>query len=496
MKPTTSIHDLKTLILSFHPIIAIETVEEERVESLLRAVAGELKMPLYEWTVTKGLKRFPNTSAIYGTADPQSLLQTLETVDLESIFLLKDFDRYLKEPTLARQFREVTRQFTRNHSNIVLTGTSLHLPRAITSDVVPYDLKLPSTPELYQVLQAVTQSLRQTHRIQIHLSSEHIDQLLQALSGMTLNQARQVIAYAALIDGKLHPADIQRVLKRKSQLIREGGLLEYFPSEDNCSQLGGFPKLKTWLERSKVGFSAQARSLNLSPPKGILLVGIQGCGKSLAARAIAREWNLPLLKLDAGRLYDKYIGESEKNFRKAINLAESMSPAILWIDEIEKGFSNADSSNADGGLSRRLFGTFLTWLQEKKQDVFVVATANDISRMPPELLRKGRFDEIFFVDLPIPSEREEIWKIHLCLRKQDPKSFDLAQLVVATEGFGGAEIEQVAIASLYRALHLQHPLDTELLLEEIQATVPLSVSRREDVERLRSLARDRFVSVR
>jgi len=234
----------------------------------------------------------------------------------------------------------------------------------------------------------------------------------------------------------------------------------------------------------------------LSSPRGILLLGIQGCGKSLAAKFVAREWKLPLLKLDAGRLYDKYIGESEKNLRRAIEMAESMAPVVLWIDEIEKGLVPSASDEADSGLSRRMFGTFVTWLQEREKPVFVVATANDVSRLPSELLRKRRFDEIFFVDLPTVEERADIFRIHLRLRKQDPDALDLDRLVVATEGFSGAEIEQAVVSGLYRALYRGRPLDTESLLEEIQGTKPLSVSRSEDVARLRGMAEGRFVNVR
>ena len=260
--------------------------------------------------------------------------------------------------------------------------------------------------------------------------------------------------------------------------------------------LGGGERLKAWLERTKVGFSEEARELNLAPRRGILLVGVRGCGKSLAAKVTARHWNLPLLKLDAGRLFDKYIGESEKNFRRAISLPETLAPVVLWNDEIEKGMAPSSSGEADGGLSRRLFGAFRTWLQEKKQEVFVVATANDLSVLPPELLRKGRFDEIFFVDLPDPRERETTFNINLGLRKQDPTAFDLDRLVNATDGFSGAEIEQVIIAGLYRALHVKRQLDTDLILEEIGGTIPLSVSRREDLEPLRETARGRFVPVK
>lgn len=255
--------------------------------------------------------------------------------------------------------------------------------------------------------------------------------------------------------------------------------------------------MKSWLERARIGFTAEARSLNLAPPRGIMLVGVPGCGKSLAAKAIAREWKLPLLKLDAGRLFDKFVGESEKNFRKAIETAESLSPIVLWIDEIEKGMvAGGGSGEADAGLSRRLFGAFLTWLQEKKQDVFVVATANDLSSLPPELLRKGRFDEIFFVDLPDDVERETIWNIHLRLRKQDSQTFDLGKIVSASDGFSGSEIEQAVVTALYRALHQKTPLTTELLIEELTHTIPLSVTRREDIDALRQTAEGRFMNVR
>jgi SpoVK/Ycf46/Vps4 family AAA+-type ATPase len=304
-----------------------------------------------------------------------------------------------------------------------------------------------------------------------------------------------VLAYAALEDGKLTLGDVERILHRKAQIIRAGGVLEYFPAQANAVELGGFAGLKDWLARAEVGFTPAARSLNLTPPKGILIVGIQGCGKSLAAKAIAQQWKMPLLKLDAGRLYDKFVGESEKNFRQAIALAESMAPSILWIDEIEKSLGSSDG-DTDGGLSRRMFGSFLTWMQEKTQEVFVVATANDISNIPPELLRKGRFDEIFYVDLPDLQERRQILHIHLTLRKQQPDDFDMPALLQATAGFSGAEIEQVVIAALYRALYLQQPLDTALILAEIASTIPLSVSRREHLAELRAIAQDRFVNVR
>ena len=493
MSLATSIHDIKTLVLSFHPVVVIETVEEDRVVSLLRATASQLDLPFYEWSVTRGLMRYPGSTSLYGSGDPLILLKSLEELN-DALFLLKDFGKFLDNPEVARGFREVSQRFSKKRSTVVVTGETVTIPREMEHSVVHYDLQLPIREELRAVVNVVMHSLEHHKGVRVSLSSEQLEDILAALTGLTLNQARQTIAYAALKDGELSVTDLGEIVGRKAQMIREGGLLEYFPVEDNRFQLGGFEKLKGWLERAKVGFSRKAQELNLPPPKGILMVGVQGCGKSLAAKVIAREWKLPLLKMEAGRLFDKYVGESEKNFRKATNLAETMAPVVLWIDEIEKAMA-AGGGDMDGGLSRRLFGAFLTWLQEKQQEVFVVATANDLSALPPELLRKGRFDEIFFVDLPNTEERREIFAIHLALRKQDRESHDLERLVQAAEGFSGAEIEQAVITALYRALHQDCPLTTEILVKEIGDTVPLSVSRREDVERLRELARERFVPV-
>ena len=282
-----------------------------------------------------------------------------------------------------------------------------------------FRLELPDATELRGVLNAVLASLRSRHQIEIAIGPDDLEPLLAALSGLTAAQARQALSYVVLEDGRLAPDDIPRLIARKAQVVQDSGLLEYVPPGDNMFELGGFARLKAWLDRAQVGFSAEAKSLNLAPPRGLLVVGIQGCGKSLAAKAIGRAWGLPLLKLEAGRLFDKYVGETEKNFRRAIDLAAAMAPAVLWIDEIEKAL--AGGGGDDGGVSRRLLGAFLTWLQEHDEAVFVVATANDLTVLPPELLRKGRFDEVFFVDLPDDGERRSIFEIHLKLRKQNAR---------------------------------------------------------------------------
>jgi hypothetical protein len=511
---TAHIKELQLLVLSGHPVIAIETAEEERVQRLLQVATQDMGMQLFEWTVTSGLVRSsvssfnrwtnefapPGSQAsqavVEGTTEPRQALQSIQSMRGKAIFWLKDFAVHLEEAAVARQFRELEQIFAQTASAIVLSGQAIRLPRQISPSAVYFDLKLPNRDELLQMVRELLGNLKAKNNIRLELTEAETEALSRILSGMTLRQARQAVSYAALEDGRLAGDDLPRIVQRKTQILREQGLIDYLPVQEISPELGGFRGLKHWLAQARVGFSTQAQAINLSPPKGVLIVGMQGCGKSLAAKVIAHEWQMPLLKLEAGRLYDKYVGESEKNFRQAIAVAESMAPAVLWMDEIEKALGGSSSGDGDGGLSRRLFGSFLTWMQEKSQEVFVVATANDLFQLPPELLRKGRFDEIFYVDLPEAEERLAIWQIHLNRRQQDPHTLDLPALVAATQGFSGAEIEQVVIAGLYQALYRGKPLDTQILQATIQSTVPLSVSRREDLEYLQTATRDRFVNVR
>jgi hypothetical protein len=490
-----SVDDLKTLVLSYHPLIVIDTVEEERVHTLLESLAKRLSVPLMQWSVTAGLKLDGAQKAVYGTPDPHQLLAYIAESSNEAIYWLKDFASTLNTPQLVRLLKDVSSRIgeSRAHTTLIVTGADVKLPEEVMAEVACYELPRPTQGEYRQVVDGVIASLAWRDGQRIDTTGLDQEQLTRALSGMTLNQARQAIAQAALEDGRLDQSDLPAIVQSKAKAISEGGLLEYFPAQDSTHELGGFDGLKRWLSDAQMGFSEQARAMNLEPPKGILIVGVQGCGKSLAARVIARQWNLPLLKLDAGRIYDSLIGQSEKNFRRATSMAESLAPDVLWIDEIEKGFAPT-SGDADAGLSQRIFGAFLTWLQEKQRDVFVLATANDLTKLPPELQRKGRFDEVFFVDLPNAAERLEIWQIHLRIRNQDSAAFALEELVVASDGFTGAEIEQCVISALYGALHKHTPLSTQLLLEGLKATVPLSVSRRGDIEALRAQARD-FVAV-
>jgi hypothetical protein len=495
MSHRTSVHDLKTLVLSFHSLIAIETVEEERVRSLLHEVAVDLRLPMFEWSLTGGFRRFAG-AAIGETRDPLAALRHIESIAVnDAIYLLADMAPHLENPNMVRPLRDLAQRLMSTRSAVVLTGDPLELPKEIESLAVRFKLELPDPDELRDLIRTVIDAVGARQQVSVDLTRDDAQKLVHALSGLTLNQARQVIARCIVEDNRLTGSDIATVVRAKGELIERGGILEFFPVEENAFQLGGFDRLKAWLESARVGFSPEARALNLEAPKGILLVGVQGCGKSLAAKFVAREWQLPLLKLDAGRLYDKYVGESEKNFRNATALAGAMAPVVLWIDEIEKVFAQGGSGEADGGLSQRLFGSFLTWLQEKNEDVFVVGAANDLMSVPPEMLRKGRFDEIFFVDLPTPAERANIFAIHLGLRKQDPSRFDLKALAAATEGFSGAEIEQAVVSALYCALQHKQPLTDAAIIDAARNTIPLSVSRAEDVEAVRGLGR-RFTPVR
>ncbi len=488
------LHELKTLVQSMHPVVVIETIEEERVDDLLRAAAAHLRIPLFTWTVTRGLQRIDAAGMIHGTADPRTLLRHLTTLTVQGLFHLKDLGAHLGDAGVVRAFREAAQSCRATGSTIVLSGGTIALPTEIAHKAVPLHLELPGREELRHMLRHVLHSLTQQHTIEVALGPEGVNQVLDALCGLTVNQARQAVAWAVLQDNRLSADDIPRLIKRKGDTIQDGGLLEFYPPDENAFELGGFDRLKAWLARAQVGFTPEAQAMGLAAPRGVLIVGVQGCGKSLAAKVIARTWHQPLLKLDAGRLYDKYVGESEKNLRKALDVAQAIAPSVLWIDEIEKGF--ASSGDGDGGVSRRMLGSFLTWLQERTSPVFVAATANDLSLVPPELLRKGRFDEIFFVDLPDTAERDAIVRIHLRLRRQNHDAFDVAAIADATEGFSGAEIEQAVVSSLYRALHERRVPSTDLVLDEIRATTPLSVTRREDIQRLREIGQTRFVPVR
>lgn len=410
---------------------------------------------------------------------------------------MRDLRPMLGDPEISRALRDLLDriQASGRRTTVIVPGTHPELPAALADRLVHLRLGLPTRAEYREMVQAVCTSLNFSRAAHVGLAAIDYEAVVDALRGLTLNEARQALARAALENGRLDLDDLPRLVDLKARALQSDGLLEYHPPGDNPATLGGFERLHAWLRRARVGFSEQARALNLPAPKGVLLTGVQGCGKSLAAKAIARSWGMPLLRLDAGRLYDKYVGESERNLRRALEVASSLAPAVLWIDEIEKAVATGSGGSNDGGVSQRLLGTLLTWMSERDDGVFLVATANDVFRLPPELLRKGRFDELFFVDLPGPAEREQILAIHLRLRRQDPAAVDLAAVAAATDGFSGAELEQVVVGALLDSLHRGEPAGTQAFLAESAATVALSTTRAEDIARLRETARGRFVPV-
>jgi SpoVK/Ycf46/Vps4 family AAA+-type ATPase len=329
--------------------------------------------------------------------------------------------------------------------------------------------------------------------LRVKLSGDEVGRLIAQLQGLTLFEVKKILTKVVVEDGHFTADDIPKIVEAKRDVINASGVLEYYSTEESMDEVAGLTQLKDWLHKRKAAFSEpdRARAFGLSPPRGLLLLGVQGCGKSMCAKAIASAWGLPLIRLDPSRLYNKFFGESERNLRRATKTAEAMAPIVLWIDEIEKAF--AQSGDQDSGTSTRIFGTLLTWMQDKKASVFVVATSNDVSRLPPELLRKGRFDEIFFVDLPSPEVRKAIFEVHLKRRGRDPASFDLAKLATDSEGFSGAEIEQAVLSALYSAFAQNVEPDTAIIAEEIARTVPLSVTARERIEALRQWASNRTV---
>ena len=486
-----SARDLEVLIRSRYPVVAVDTLEEDRLVELLGRVARRLDLPLYTWSRTQGLVREGKDQATYDTADPFKMLAHLEAAAAPGVVLLADFHPYLEDPLLVRKLREALPAFTSDRRALVLSGHGVRLPPEIGRQGVPYRLSLPDLEEIQAELRNVVRTAAREDQVRIEVREEEADGMARELQGLTRDEIRRTLRRAMVEDGRLTRGDIELIRAAKRDSLGQTGLLEFIPTAE-VEPIGGMGALRSWLDKRRNALGDEAREFGLEPPRGVLLMGVQGCGKSLMARNVAAEWGLPLVRLDPGALYDKYVGETERNLRQALDTADAMSPVVLWIDEIEKGFAR-DGGGADGGVSGRLLGTFLTWLQERQSRVFVVATANDVDRLPPELLRKGRFDEIFFVDLPEAAERRDILALHLARRGRDPERFDLDMLATAAEGFSGSELEQAVVAGLYTAFAEETDLDHETLVAEIESAVPLSVTLAERVETLRLWARGRAV---
>jgi SpoVK/Ycf46/Vps4 family AAA+-type ATPase len=493
MSRTDPLQDLDLLLRSRHSIVVLDTSEEERAESLLKHLADQLDLPLFAWTPSKGLRRSDKEAGIYGTAEPGQALDHVESARFPAIYLFKGFEPYLADTVLARKLRDAAEPYREVAGAIILTGAGLDLPEPVQQVATMLRLPPPDVEEYRALLQHILRDLNRRGHITVDQTPDESQRLLQNLRGLTLLEAEKVLTKAIIEDGQLSPDDIRKVVEAKKQLIEREGLLEYYPVEESLAEVADLATLKDWLRKRQVIVETPERAseFGLEFPRGVLLLGVPGCGKSLCAKAVAMEWGLPLLKLDPSNLYNKYIGESERNFKRAVAAAERMAPVILWIDELEKAFAGA--GDHDGGVTMRILGTFLSWLQDRRGDVFVVATANDVQRLPAEFLRKGRFDEIFFVDLPDEETRAKIFEIHLRKRGQDNVDFDLPNLAAASDGFSGSEIEQVVVAGLYTAFSEKETLSTGALLREVAATRPLSKMMAEKVAGLRAWAEGRTV---
>ena len=485
--------DLELVIKSHIPLIIAETNEERRVINMLTDLGFRLGLPLYQWSVTEGLSRLEFESPAMGNLkEPQELLKHIKANTVASIYVLPDFHPYLEDPVSVRLLKEIALNYEKTPSTLIFVSHDFDVPPEIKMFTAHFELALPSAPKLEDIIREEAMKWSEKNQYKkVKTDQKSMDQMIRNLSGLTAMDARRVIRRAIENDGAINEDDMPEVMEAKYKLLDRDGALTFEHDTAKFTEVGGLRNLKRWLKLRKDVFLGEDNSLE--PPKGVLLVGVQGGGKSLAAKAIAGMWGLPLLRLDMGGLYNKYIGETEKNLRDAIKTAEVMSPCVLWIDEIEKAISGG-GGDSDNGTSRRMLGTILTWMSEKDNSIFIVSTANEIDRLPPELIRKGRMDEIFFVDLPVAEVREDIFEIHLKKRDLVPGDFNLKELAASCEGFTGAEIEQAVVSGLYLAKEKGETLDNSHLLEEIKLTRPLSVVMAEKMAYLRQWASDRTVN--
>jgi SpoVK/Ycf46/Vps4 family AAA+-type ATPase len=484
--------ELNILIQAQYPLIYLVTSEEERAEKAIALIAQAKshQRRVFVWTVTHGIVEYGQSRHItqHNTVSPEAAIQWVIQQKESGIYIFKDLHPFIDAPATTRWLRDAIASFKGTQKAIILMSPMQQVPIELEKEVVVLDFPLPDLTELNQVL---SQQLEQSKARRT--TTETREKLLKAALGLTHDEAEKVYRKAQVKAGRLTEGEVDIVLSEKKQLIRRNGILEYIEEDETLDAVGGLEELKRWLKQRSNAFTERAREYGLPQPKGMLILGVPGCGKSLIAKTTSRLWGLPLLRLDMGRVYDgSMVGRSEANLRNALKTAESISPAILFIDELDKSFAGTSgSADSDGGTSSRIFGSFLTWMQEKTSPVFVMATANRVERLPGEFLRKGRFDEIFFVDLPTAEERQQIFTIHLSKRRRDIARFDIEQLAKVSEGFSGAEIEQALIAAMYEAFAQDREFTQLDIIAAIKATLPLSKTMTEQVTALRDWARQR-----
>ena len=486
--------DISLLLQSRTPVLVLQTHEERRAVELIKNIALNMHRPIFQWAVTMGLQRLdlvyePQTHL----KDPAQVLGHIKAANVEGIYLLLDFHPYANNPLHIRLLKELAMMFQQNGSKLVLISHKIDVPSELKKMSVNVELNLPDDQQLIALVREEATAFSR-HRTNPRVSADPkiLKQLVNNLKGLTYNDARQLIHAAIVDDGAITASDLPQVMQAKYQLLSRDDLLSFEFETSSFNELAGMNNLKKWLHQREKFFHRLVDMPGMGSPKGILLLGVQGCGKSIAAKAVAGAWKVPLLRLDFGRLYNKFIGESESNIRQALKTAEVMSPCVLWIDELEKGISVNEN---DDGTSQRILGTLLTWMAENKQPVFIVATSNAIEQLPPELIRKGRLDEIFFVDLPDQAVRENIFQIHADKRKLDKRGLDMTKLAQMSEGFSGSEIEQIVVSSIYTAHANSEPVTLQSMMAEIKATKPLSVVMAEKIATLRRWAENRTVSV-
>lgn len=491
MVPEASQRDLRAILRGRVPLVVIETRDEDRAAEQIRRLAAETDPPtaVFEWAVTQGLRRVDIDLGAPQTfnSDPATVL-TWILQGLPGIYLLLDFHPYLAEPVNVRTLKDICLGHDTNPRTVVLVSHHVQLPEELAHLAARFEIAFPGRAERRAIVDEVAREWARQVGRPVRTDPVSVDLLVENLAGLSVTDTRRLARTAIHDDGAITPADVPLVTEAKYELLNRGGVLSFEYDGADVAELAGMGRLKQWLAVRRQGFDGTAPDLD--PPRGVLLLGVQGCGKSLAAKVAAGVFGVPLLRMDLGAVHDKYVGESERKLRETLATADVMAPCVVWIDEIEKGLA---TSGGDAGSSQRVLGTFLTWLAEKRGRVFVVATANDISRLPPELIRRGRFDEIFFIDLPDAATRAQVLAIHARRRDVTLGDAETARLAAECEGFSGAEIEQVVVSAAYAARAAGGPVTAERLLSEVRATRPLSVVMAERVAELRRWAKGRTV---
>jgi ATPase family protein associated with various cellular activities (AAA) len=490
-------HDLELVLRSRTPIIIIESRDEARILGLLQSIATGRSttsyMPLFRWTITDGLQRLDiSLEPQFINSEPTDVLKHIRAVSKPGLYVLLDFHPFLDDPVHVRLLKDICIKYQDVERQIVLVSHKVTVPTELDGFCARFDIALPNEQERTRIVQKTLDEYAQDkpgNKVQVDPKAYKL--LISNLAGLSYADTTRLARNAIYVDGAISKSDLPNVMQAKYELLNRGGALQFEYDTATFGDVGGLSRLKAWLAQRRPAFRGDESAAHLDPPKGILLLGIQGCGKSLAAKATAAIFDVPLLRLDFGAIYDKYHGETERKLRESLKTADVMSPCVLWIDEIEKGIAGR---GGETGTTQRVLGTFLTWMAEKKSHVFIVATANDISTLPPELVRKGRFDEIFFVDLPTPDIRASILAIHLSSRDQPLGNFDITGLATAMEGFSGAEVEQAVVAALYAAHAKKQALNSEHIKVEIEQTKPLSVVLSERISVMRNWAAGRTVS--